>query len=87
MLALGLVAFITPAVVWQALLMAGAAAGLALGLQQLADPSPLFWAVPWEAMKLVLSAKVRANHFWFHRTQGLVRESLGWSARVDGFAM
>lgn len=86
MLALGSVAFITAAVVWQALLMAAAAAGLALALQQLADPAPLFWAVPWEAMNLVLSAKVRTNHFWLHRTQDLAREMLGWSVKVDGFA-
>jgi hypothetical protein len=86
MLALGLVVFFTAAIAWQALLMAWAAVGLALVLQQLADPSPLFWAVPWEAMEFTLSAKVRANHFWLHRTQDLARESLGWSAKADGFA-
>lgn len=86
MLALGLVVFFTAAIVWQALLMAGAATGLALVLQQLADPSPLFWAVPWEAFEFALSAKARANHLWLHRTQDLARESLGWSAKVDGFA-
>jgi len=86
MLALGLVVFFTVAMLWQALLMAAAAAGLALVLQQLADPSPLFWAVPWEAMEFALSAKVRANHFWLHRTQDLARGLLVWSAKVHGFA-
>jgi len=85
-LALGLVVFFRAAIVWQALLTAGAAAGIALALQQLADPSPLFWAVPWEAMEFALSAKVRANHFWLHSAQNLAQESLGWSAKVDGFA-
>jgi hypothetical protein len=86
MLALGLVAFIIAALVWQALLMAAAVAGLALVLQQLADPSPLFWAVPWEALKLMMSTKARANHLWLHHTEDLARETLGWSAKVDGFA-
>jgi len=85
-LALGLVVFFGASAVWQALLMAGAAAGLALVLQQLADPSPLFWAVPWEAMEFALSAKVRANHFWLHCTQDLARGLLIWTAKVDGFA-
>jgi hypothetical protein len=86
MLALGLVVFFRAAIVWQALLMAGAAAGLALLLQQFADPSPLFWAVPGEAIQFVLSAKVRANHLWLHRTKDLVRESLDSLPKVDGFA-
>jgi hypothetical protein len=86
MLVLALVAFFRAVIVWQALLMAGAAAGLALVLQQFADPSPLFWTVPGEAMQFVLSAKVRANHIWFHRTQDLARESLDSPPKVDGFA-
>ena len=86
MLALGLLVFFRAGIVWQALLMAGAAAGLALLLQQFADPSPLFWAVPGEAMQFVLSAKVRANHLWLHRTQDLARESLDSLPKVDGFA-
>lgn len=85
-LALGLVAFFTAVRVWQALLMAGAAVGLVLVLQQLGDPSPLFGAVPWEGMGFVLSARVRANHFWLHCTQNLARESVGWCAEVYGFA-
>jgi hypothetical protein len=86
MLALGLVVFFRAAIVWQALLMAGAAAGLALLLQQFADPSPLFWAVPGEAMQFVLSAKVRGNHLWLHRTQDLARDSFDSLPKVDGFA-
>jgi len=66
--------------------MAAAAAALVLILQEIADPSPLFWTVPWEALQFVLSQKVRANHFWLHRTQKLLRQSAGWFARVDGFA-
>ena len=66
--------------------MAAVAVGLAFVLQQLADPSPLFWAVPREAMEFALSTKVRANHFWLHRTQNLARGLLVWSAKVDGFA-
>jgi hypothetical protein len=86
MLALGLAVFLRAGIVWQALLMAGAAAGLALLLQQFAATSPLFWAVPGEAMQFVLSAKVRGNHLWLHRTQDLSRDSFDSLPKVDGFA-
>jgi hypothetical protein len=55
-------------------------------LQELVDPSPLFWAVPWEAVEFVLSRKVRMNHFWLHRTRELIRDSVGYPAKSDGFA-
>jgi hypothetical protein len=71
---------------WRAFLMAAGAAVLVLILQEIADPSPLFWTVPWEALEFVLSRKVRDNHFWLHRTQELVRESADWFTKVDGFA-
>ena len=82
----GLVLSVTASVLWRALLMGAAGAGLALILQELVDPSPLFWAVPWEAVEFVLSRKVRVNHFWLHRTQELARDSVGSSAKVNGFA-
>ena len=82
----GLALFFMASTLWRALLMGAAGAGLALILQELADPSPLFWAVPWEAVRLVRSRKVRVNHIWLHRTQKLIRDSVGSSARVDGFA-
>jgi hypothetical protein len=82
----GLMVFFTASMLWQTLLMVAVVVGLAIILQELADPSPLFWAVPWEAAAFVLSRKVRANHFWFHRAQGLVREFVGGFAKIDGFA-
>jgi len=66
--------------------MAMTGAGLVLILQEIADPSPLFLAVPWQALEFVLSRKVRANHFWLHRTQGLLRESGDSLAQIDGCA-
>jgi hypothetical protein len=65
--------------------MAGAA--LVLLLQEAVDPTPLFWTAPWEALQLLLSRGRRVNHIWLHRTQELARESIGVSARADGFAM
>jgi hypothetical protein len=47
----------------------------------------LFWTAPWEALQLLLSRACRVNHIWFHRTEELARESIGVSARADGFAM
>jgi len=71
----------------QALLMGVAGAALVLLLQEAADPTPLFLTAPWEAVQLLLSRASRVNHIWLHRTQELVRESIGISAKVDGFAM
>jgi hypothetical protein len=71
----------------QGLLMGAAGAALVLLLQEAADPTPLFWTAPWEAMQLLLSGSRRLNHIWLHRTQELARESIGVSARADGFAM
>lgn len=82
----GLVLFFTASSLWRALLMGAAGAALVLILQELTDPSPLFWAAPWEAVQFVLSRKVRVNHLWLHRTQELVRDSVGWSTKLDGFA-
>jgi hypothetical protein len=63
----------------QGLVMGVAGATLVLLLQELVDPTPLFWSVPWEALHLVLTGRRRANHLWFHRTQDLARESIGRS--------
>jgi hypothetical protein len=71
---------------WPTVLMLGIAAVLGLVLQELADPSRLFWAVPWEAVGIVFSRNVRLNHFWFHRTQDLVREASGCLSKLEGFA-
>ncbi len=82
----GLILFFTASILWRAMLMGAAGAGLALFLQQLVDPTPLFWTVPWEAMQLLLSRRVRLNHLWLHRTQGLIHDSDWRQARLDGFA-
>lgn len=82
----GLAFFFTVPLLWRALLMGAAGAALAFLLQELIDPSPLFWAVPWEATQFVLSRRVRVNHSWLHRTEELVRDSVGSSANIDGFA-
>lgn len=71
----------------QGLLMGAAGAALVLLLQELTDPTPLFWSAPWEALQLVFSARRRVNHLWLHRTQDLARESIGAFIRADGFAM
>jgi len=63
----------------QGLLMGVAGAALVLLLQEAADPTPLFWTSPWEAMQLLLSRARRVNHIWLHRTQELTRESIGLS--------
>jgi hypothetical protein len=67
--------------------MGVAGAALVLLLQEAVDPTPLFWTAPWEAMQLLLSRARRVNHIWLHRTQELARESIGVSARTDGFAI
>lgn len=71
----------------QGLFIGAAAAALVLVLQEAVDPTPLFWTAPWEAVQLLLSRERRVNHIWLHRTQELVRESIGESSKVDGFAM
>src|SRR5258708_27106556 len=85
-LAGGLVLLLSLSMLCREFRMAVTAAGLVLILQEIADPSPLFLTVPWEALEFVLSPKVRANHFWLHRTQGLLRESGDSFAKIDGCA-
>ncbi len=82
----GLVVLLAASMLWRAFPMAVTGAGLVLLQQQFADPSPLFFTVPWEALEFLLSRKVRANHFWLHRTQGLLRESGDSLAKIDGCA-
>ncbi len=74
-------------VLGQALILGVAGAALVLLLQELVDPTPLFWAAPWEALQLVVSSRQRVNHLWFHRTQDLALESIGRSIETDGFAI
>ncbi len=74
-------------VLGQGLLLGVAGAALILLLQELVDPTLLFWSVPWEALQLILSRRHRVNHLWLHRTQDLARESIGRSIKSDGFAM
>jgi hypothetical protein len=69
------------------LLLGVAGAAFVLLLQELVDPMPLFWSVPWEALQLVVSGRHRVNHLWLHRTQDLARESIGRSIKSDGFAV
>lgn len=66
--------------------MCALGATILLFLQEIVDRTPLFWAVPWEAIQLVLSRRARVNHLWLHRTQELVRESSGFWGKLDGFA-
>lgn len=82
----GLALILAASMFWRTFWMGAAAAALALILQEIAEPSLLFWTVPWEALEFVRSRKLRVNHFWLHRTQKLLRESAGCFARVDGFA-
>ena len=72
---------------WARIAMGVAGAALILLLQELVDPTPLFWSAPWEALQLVFSRRRRVNHLWLHRTQDLARESIGRSIKSDGFAM
>jgi hypothetical protein len=74
-------------VLGQGLLLGVAGAALALLLQELVEPTPLFWSVPWEALQLVVSGRRRVNHLWLHRTQDFALESIGRSIKSDGFAM
>lgn len=71
---------------WREFPMALIGAGLVLILLEITDPFTLFLAVPWEALEFVLSRKVRVNHFWLHRAQGLLRESGDSLAKIDGCA-
>ncbi len=82
----GLVLLLAASMLWRVFPMAVIGAGLVLILQEIADPSPLFLTVPWEALEFVLSRRVRANHFWLHRTQSLLRESRDSLAKIDGCA-
>src|SRR5712664_4569120 len=86
-LACALLLLVILRVLGQGLLLGGAGAALVLLLQELVDPAPLFWSVPWEALQLVLSRRRRVNHLWLHRTQDLARESISRSIKSDGFAM
>lgn len=86
LLSIGFVFFVIASLLSRTVLMLGIASVLTLVLQRLADPSPLFWAVPWEIVGVVFNQGVRLNHFWFHRTQDLVRESSGCLGKLDGFA-
>lgn len=82
----GLLLLLAASILWRAFPIVVTGAVLVLILQEIADPSPLFLTVPWEALEFVLSRKVRANHFWLHRTQGLLRESGDSLAKIDGCA-
>ena len=79
-------AFLAASMFWPAFQMAAFGAALVLVLQEIAEPSPLFLTVPWQALEFVLSHRVRANHFWLHRTQEFLQESAVRFAKVDGFA-
>jgi hypothetical protein len=85
LLSIGFVLFLAASFLWRTVLMLGIAALLALILQDLADPSTLFWAAPWEAVGVVFSRHVRLNHSWFHRTQDLLQEGSGCLSKPDGF--
>ena len=82
----GLVLLFAVSKFWPAFQMAAAGAALVLVLQEIAEPSPLFLTVPWEALELVLSRRARANHFWLHRTQEFLQKSAVRCAKADGFA-
>jgi hypothetical protein len=86
-LACALLLLVMLRVLGQGLLLGVAGAALVLFLQELVDPTPLFWSVPWEALQLLVSGRHRVNHLWLHRTQDLARESIGRSIKPDGFAM
>ena len=86
-LACALLLLVMLRVLGQGLLLGVAGAALVLLSQELVDPTPLFWSVPWEALQLVVSGRHRVNHLWFHRTQDFARESIGRSIKADGFAV
>lgn len=86
-LACALLLLVMLRVLGHGLLLGVAGAAFVLLLQELVDPMPLFWSVPWEALQLVVSGRHRVNHLWLHRTQDLARESIGRSIKSDGFAV
>lgn len=82
----GLILLVVASILWRAFPIVVIGAGLVLILQEISDPSPVFLTVPWEALEFMLSRKVRANHFWLHRTQRLLRESADSPKKIDGCA-
>ena len=82
----GLILLVAASILWRSFPMVVFGSGLVLILHEIAEPSPLFWTVPWEALEFMLSRKVRANHFWLHRTQRLLRESADSLGKIDGCA-
>lgn len=71
---------------WAFLVLVLLGAGAATVLQQIADPTPLFWTAPNEAWDLLWCSEARVNHLWMHRTQALVRDRLDPSRVGDGLA-
>src|SRR5260370_31035257 len=57
----GLVLLLAGSIFLRAFPMVGSAAGLVLLLQEIADPSPLFFTVSFEALEFVVSRRVRAS--------------------------
>jgi hypothetical protein len=86
-LACALLLLVMIRVLGQGMILGVAGAAVALLLQELVDPTPLFWSVPGEALQLVVSGRHRVNHLWLHRTQDLARESIGRSIKSDGFTV
>jgi hypothetical protein len=86
-LAFSLVLLVMIRVLGQRVLSGVAGAALILILQEFFDPTPLFWVAPWEALRLILSQRHRANHLWLHRTQAFACESIGRRLKSDGFAI
>ncbi|MCL4524717.1 MAG: hypothetical protein M1453_08095 [Acidobacteria bacterium] len=84
------IAFSTP--IWLCLVLVLQGSAVALLLQQIADPTPIFWTVPAEAWNLIGSNKARVNHLWLHRTQTLLsdgaesKHGVGY-ATSDGFVL
>ncbi len=79
--------------IWLCLMLVLQGSAVALLLQQIADPTPIYWTVPAEAWDLIGSNKARVNHLWLHRTQELIcpsvdspRTSAGYSTS-DGFVL
>src|SRR5258708_14881523 len=64
----GLVLLLAASMLWRAFPMVVTGAVLVLFLQEIADPSPLFLAVPCDDLEFVLSRKVRSHPSWFHRS-------------------
>lgn len=81
-----LLLLLTVSVIWEGFLVCAFGVTLVLFLQEIVDPTHLFWGAPWEAIQLVLSRSVRVNHLWLHRTQELLREPPAFCGKLDGFA-